>query len=78
MGADFEMTDETRRTWTCPRNRDELKLALSGLIRHLFIDDAYLETRERVIFADGLITLTRCLPAIKRNTSAPPVCLTTR
>ncbi len=54
MGADFEMTDETRRTWTCPRNRDELKLALSGLIHDTsFIDDAYLETRERVIFADG-------------------------
>lgn len=54
MGTDFPLTDETRRTWTCPRNRDELRLALSGLIHDTSaIDDAYLETRERVIFAEG-------------------------
>ena len=54
MGADFELTDETRRTWSCPRDRDALKLALKGLIHDTsFIDDAYLEARENVIFAEG-------------------------
>lgn len=54
MGAEFPLSVETQRTWTCPRNREELKLALSGLIHDTSaIDDAYLETRERVIFAEG-------------------------
>lgn len=54
MGLEVPLADETRRTWTCPRSRDELRLALSGLIHDTSaIDDAYLEARERVIFAEG-------------------------
>lgn len=54
MGAHFPLHEATRRTWTCPRNRSELVEALSGLIHDMSgIDDAYLEAREKVIFADG-------------------------
>lgn len=54
MGTRFEMNDGTRRTWVCPRNREELVLALSGLIHDTSgIDEAYLQTREQVIFAPG-------------------------
>jgi 2-hydroxymuconate-semialdehyde hydrolase len=54
MGVAFEPNDATRRTWTCPRNREELVLALTGLIHDTArIDDAYLRAREQVIFAPG-------------------------
>jgi 2-hydroxymuconate-semialdehyde hydrolase len=54
MGAPFEATDATRRTWTCPANRDELLLALKGLIfDHSVIDEAYIAAREPVVFAPG-------------------------
>jgi 2-hydroxymuconate-semialdehyde hydrolase len=54
MGADFEPTDATYRTWRCPRNRDELRAALEGLIYDAStIDDAYLAAREPVVFAPG-------------------------
>jgi len=54
MGAPFEATDETRRTWRCPRNRQELVAALSGLIQDTsVIDESYLAAREPVIFAPG-------------------------
>lgn len=54
MGASFELRPGTSRTWTCPRNRDELVAALSGLIHDTSgIDEAYLQAREQVIFAPG-------------------------
>ena len=54
MGAPFDLRPGTRRTWTCPRNRQELIQALSGLIHDTSgIDEAYLEAREKVIFAPG-------------------------
>jgi 2-hydroxymuconate-semialdehyde hydrolase len=54
MGVRFEPTLATRRTWTCPRTRDELVLALQGLIRDAsVIDEAFLRAREQVIFAPG-------------------------
>ncbi len=54
MGAPFELRPGTTRTWTCPRNRDQLVEALSGLIHDTSgIDEAYLQAREQVIFAPG-------------------------
>lgn len=54
MGARFDLRSGTTRTWTCPRNREELIQALSGLIHDTSgIDEAYLEAREQVIFAPG-------------------------
>ncbi|SAL70548.1 Alpha/beta hydrolase [Caballeronia udeis] len=54
MGKPFVATDATRRTWKCPRNREELVRALSGLIHDTsVIDEAYLRAREPVIFAPG-------------------------
>jgi 2-hydroxymuconate-semialdehyde hydrolase len=53
MGAPFTINEETIRTWTFPRNREELIRAASGLIYDSsLIDEAYLQTRERVLFAD--------------------------
>lgn len=53
MGASFTVNEDTIRTWTFPRNRDELIRAAQGLIYdHRLIDDAYLEARERVLFQD--------------------------
>ena len=52
VGAVFAMTDETLRTWTFPRNRDELRLAAEGLIHDkALIDEAYLSGREAVLFS---------------------------
>jgi len=54
MGAPFVATDATRRCWRCPTSRDELVLALKGLIHdHAVIDEAYLAAREPVVFAPG-------------------------
>ncbi|ARP86789.1 alpha/beta hydrolase [Bordetella genomosp. 9] len=54
MGAPFDLNEDTVRTWTCPRNRQQLVQALSGLIHDTSgIDEAYLQAREQVIFADG-------------------------
>lgn len=54
MGAPFTPTDTTRRCWTCPTTREELVLALSGLIHDTsVIDEAYLAAREPVVFAPG-------------------------
>lgn len=54
MGAPFALTPGATRTWTCPRNREELVRALSGLIHDTSsIDEAYLQAREQVIFAPG-------------------------
>jgi len=54
MGAPFAATPTTRRCWTCPTNREELVLALSGLIHDTsVIDEAYLAAREPVVFAPG-------------------------
>jgi len=54
MGAHFKLQPGTSRTWTCPRNREQLVAALSGLIHDTSgIDEAYLQAREQVIFAPG-------------------------
>lgn len=54
MGAGFALTPGATRTWTCPRNREDLVKALSGLIHDTSgIDEAYLQAREQVIFAPG-------------------------
>lgn len=54
MGAPFEPTEATRRTWTCPRNRDELVKALHGLVFNKdLINEAYMAAREPVLFAPG-------------------------
>lgn len=54
MGAPFEATDATRRCWRCPTTREELVLALQGLIHDTsVIDEAYLAAREPVVFAPG-------------------------
>jgi 2-hydroxymuconate-semialdehyde hydrolase len=54
MGAAFEPNDATRRTWTCPRSREELVLTLAGLIHDTArVDEAFLRAREQVIFAPG-------------------------
>jgi len=52
VGAVFPMSDETRRTWTFPKNRDELRRAAEGLIHDKsLIDEAYLSGREAVLFS---------------------------
>jgi 2-hydroxymuconate-semialdehyde hydrolase len=54
MGAPFKPTEATCRCWTCPTNREELVLALKGLIHdHSVIDEPYLAARESVVFAPG-------------------------
>ena len=54
MGAPFEATDATRRCWRCPTTREELVLALQGLIYDTsVIDETYLAAREPVIFRPG-------------------------
>jgi 2-hydroxymuconate-semialdehyde hydrolase len=54
MGLPFTATDETRRTWRCPRNREELVRAISGLVSDMsLIDERYLLARESVIYAPG-------------------------
>ena len=54
MGRPFEAAEETRRTWRCPRNRQELVRALSGLIHDTgVLDESYLQAREAVIYAPG-------------------------
>ena len=54
MGADFVPNEATNRTWRCPRTRDELRAAVSGLVHdQSLIDDAYLAAREPVVFAPG-------------------------
>lgn len=54
MGAPFTPNDVTHRTWRCPRNRQELRQAVEGLIHDVSaIDDAYLAAREPVVFAPG-------------------------
>jgi 2-hydroxymuconate-semialdehyde hydrolase len=54
MGGDFKPIEQTRRVWTCPRNRQELIQALSGIIHDAsVIDEAYLAAREPVVFAPG-------------------------
>jgi 2-hydroxymuconate-semialdehyde hydrolase len=53
MGAPFNVNEDTIRTWTFPRNREELICAAKGLIYDSdLINEAYLQTRERVLFGD--------------------------
>ncbi len=54
MGTSFSPNDVTHRTWRCPRNRQELRTAVEGLVYDATaIDDAYLAAREPVVFAPG-------------------------
>ncbi len=54
MGGAFTPVDETLRVWTCPRDRQALVQALSGIIHDAsVIDEAYLAAREPVVFAPG-------------------------
>ena len=54
MGAPFEPTEATRRTWTCPTNREELVKALHGLVFNKdLINEPYIAAREPVLFASG-------------------------
>lgn len=53
MGAKFPLNEVTARTWTFPRDRAALIEAAKGLIHdHRLIDDAYLATRERILYGD--------------------------
>jgi 2-hydroxymuconate-semialdehyde hydrolase len=54
MGAPFEINDATLRTWTSPRNRQDLLVALGGLIHDVSgIDEDYLQRREQVLYSPG-------------------------
>lgn len=50
MGAAFPVNEHTVRTWSFPRNRDELRRAAEGLIYDTtLIDETYLANREKVL-----------------------------
>jgi len=52
MGAVFMPNESTLRTWTFPRNREELRRAAEGLIHDKsLIDEAYLKNREAILFS---------------------------
>ncbi len=52
MGARFTANEQTVRTWTFPRDRAELRRTAEGLVYDKsLIDDAYLDNREKVLFA---------------------------
>ncbi|HTW87852.1 MAG TPA: alpha/beta hydrolase [Candidatus Binataceae bacterium] len=52
MGAPFTPNDQTLRTWTFPRDRAELRRTAEGLVYNKsLIDAAYLDNREKVLFA---------------------------
>jgi 2-hydroxymuconate-semialdehyde hydrolase len=52
MGAVFMPNESTVRTWTFPKNREELRRAAEGLIYdESLIDEAYLKNREAVLFS---------------------------
>ena len=52
VGAVFPLSEASRRTWTFPKNRDELRLTAEGLIHDKsLIDEAYLSGREKVLFS---------------------------
>lgn len=54
MGASFTPVQQTKRVWTCPRNREQLVATLSGIIHdESVLTESYLATRERVVFAPG-------------------------
>lgn len=54
MGCSFTPVEQTVRVWTCPRNREQLVAALSGIIHDASVlTDAYLAPREKVVFAPG-------------------------
>jgi len=54
MGGRFRLREGTIRTWTCPRNREELVQAVGGLIHDTSgIDESYYQAREHVIYAAG-------------------------
>jgi 2-hydroxymuconate-semialdehyde hydrolase len=52
MGTAFLLNDASKRTWTFPRNRDELRAAAECLISDKsLIDETYLSSREAVLFS---------------------------
>jgi 2-hydroxymuconate-semialdehyde hydrolase len=52
IGTAFALNNASLRTWTFPRNRDELRAAAECLIHDKsLIDDAYLSNREAVLFS---------------------------
>jgi 2-hydroxymuconate-semialdehyde hydrolase len=53
MGAPFQINDATRRVWTFPATREELRRTAQVLIHdHALIDEAYLDARVAVLHAD--------------------------
>jgi len=51
MGATFPPNEHTLRTWTFPKNREELLKAAQSLIAdHSLIDETYISNREKVLF----------------------------
>jgi 2-hydroxymuconate-semialdehyde hydrolase len=51
MGARFLVNEQTVRTWTFPRNREEIRKMAEGLVYDKSrIDDAYLDNREKILF----------------------------
>lgn len=54
MGRPFTPVEKTARVWTCPRTREDLFKALSGIIYDSsVITESYLAAREKVVFAPG-------------------------
>lgn len=51
MGANFRANEHTRRTWTFPENREELRRVAETLIfDHRRIDEEFLKNRESILF----------------------------
>jgi 2-hydroxymuconate-semialdehyde hydrolase len=52
IGSPFPLNEASMRTWSFPRNRDELRAAAECLISDAsLIDEAYLSNREAVLFS---------------------------
>ena len=52
VGAVFPLSDASLRTWTFPKNRDDLRRTAEGLIHDkALIDETYLSGREKVLFS---------------------------
>ena len=52
VGAVFPLTEASLRTWTFPKNREELRRAAEGLVYDKsLINQAYLSDREKVLFS---------------------------
>jgi 2-hydroxymuconate-semialdehyde hydrolase len=52
MGSVFPLNEVAERTWTFPRNREELRRTAEGLVYDKsLIDEGYLSNREKVLFS---------------------------